>query len=354
MSEGGDKTEQPTPKRVRQARQKGQVFKSNDLTQAFLFMTGAGILVATGGTLVNELKLLLAAAFQEGVLTGEMAHAEMLQRFGDAWLRMLLATAPLMAALFIVSGAVTFLQVQALFAPEVLKPKLEKIDPFKNFQNLFLKGKTYLNLLMNMIKFAIVAVVIYYTIRGSLSDAVAAARMDLQHTAVLAGQLLSTLLLRLGAIFVILGAADYAIQRKQYMKGMMMSKYEVQKEYKEDEGDPMIKGQRRQIYEEMLSEDVFVNTSKASVVIVNPTHIAVALRYDELTMDAPAVTAKGETAVARKIIEIARENRIPVVRNVKLAWSLYPLDPGVEIPEDLYDVVAEVLSFVQELADVHS
>src|SRR5262245_44772759 len=104
----GDKTEQPTPERIREARRKGQVFKSNDLTQAFLFMAGAGILVATGGALVNELKLLLTGAFAPTVLSGEMKQDEMLRRFGDAWFRMLLASAPLMAGLFVVSGAVTF------------------------------------------------------------------------------------------------------------------------------------------------------------------------------------------------------------------------------------------------------
>jgi flagellar biosynthesis protein FlhB len=346
----GNKTEQPTPKRIREARRKGQVFKSNDLTQAFLFMAGAGILVATGGVLVNELKLLLTGAFQPSVLSGEMQHDEMLRRFGDAWFRMLLATAPLMAALVVVSGAVTFLQVQSLFAPEVLKPKLEKINPLKNFENIFLKGKTYLTLLMNAIKFVIVAAVIFYTIRSSLRDIVVSTRMDLQLTAVFAGQLLSTLLLRLGVVFVILGAIDFAIQKKQYMKGMMMSKYEVIKEYKEDEGDPLIKGERRQLYEELLTQDVLANTARADVIIVNPTHIAVAIRYDEQTMDAPAVTAKGELSVAQKILEIAKKNKIPVVRNKSLAWSLYALDLGIEIPEDLYDAVAEVLSWVHDLA----
>ena len=134
------------------------------------------------------------------------------------------------------------------------------------------------------------------------------------------------------------------------MKGQMMSKYEVIKEYKEDEGDPLIKGQRRQLHEELLSEDVLANAAKADVIIVNPTHIAVALRYDEQTMDAPTVTAKGEVFVAQKIIEIAKSNRIPVLRNVSLAWSLYALELGVEIPEELYDTVAEVLSWVHELA----
>src|SRR5215471_7121302 len=166
----GEKTEQPTPKRIKDARKKGQVFKSNDLTQAFLFLTAAGILVATGGLLVNELKGLLIEFFQPAVLTGRLGSDELLRRTAYAWFRGLLYTTPLMGALCVVAGAVTFLQVKALFAPEVLKPKLEKINPLKNFQNIFLKARTYLNLLKNIIKFVIVAAIIYYTLKSSFRD----------------------------------------------------------------------------------------------------------------------------------------------------------------------------------------
>jgi flagellar biosynthesis protein FlhB len=347
----GEKTEQPTPKRIKEARKKGQVFKSNELTQSFLFLTAAGILVATGGSMITSLKALMTEAFQPQMLTGQLRPDELLRRTGDAWFRGLIQTAPLMGALCVVAGAVTFLQVKALFAPEVLKPKLDKINPLKNFQNMFFKAKTYVGLVKNIVKFAIVAALIYFTLKSSVRDVALSARMELTDSAVLAGSLMSSLLLRLGAVFIILGAADFAIERKQYMKGMMMSKYEVQKEYKEDEGDPNIKYMRRQLHEEILSEDMMGNAAVADFIVVNPTHIAVAVRYDEKTMNAPLVTAKGQVLNAKKIVEVAKANRVPVIRKVSLAWSLYEVDPGQEIPEDLYDAVAEVLNFVYQLAE---
>jgi flagellar biosynthesis protein FlhB len=350
----GEKTEQPTPKRIREARKKGQVFKSNDLTQAFLFLTASGILVFTGGTLVNQLKGLMVEFFQPAVLTGQLETDDLLRRTGEACFRGLLYTAPLMGALCIVAASVTFLQVQALFAPEVIKPKMEKLNPVKNFQNIFLKARTYLNLLKNIVKFAIIGALIYYTLKSSLRDVAQSVRMDLNQAAALAGSLMSSLLLKLGGAFIIIGAADFMLEKKQYMKGMMMSKYEVQKEYKEEEGDPMIKHMRRQIHEDILSEDMMLNASQADVVVVNPTHIAVAIRYDEAAMDAPTVTAKGQIGIAQKIVEIAKKNDIPVVRNVRLAWGLYEVELGCEIPEDLYDTVAEVLTWVYQLAQTQA
>jgi flagellar biosynthesis protein FlhB len=346
----GEKTEQPTPKRIKDARKKGQVFKSNDLTQAFLFLTAAGILVTTGGSLVLELKALLIQFFQPDVLTGEMRSDELLRRTGDAWFRGLLSMAPLMAALCVVAACVTFLQVKALFAPEVLKPKFEKINPAKNFENLFLKPRAYLNLLKNIVKFAIVTALVFYMLKSSLGDIALSVRMDLNQTAAMAGTLLSGLLLRLGGVFIILGAADFMIEKRLYMKGMMMSKYEVQKEYKEDEGDPTIKHIRRQLHEEVLSHDMMTNAAEADVIVINPTHIAVAVRYDEETMDAPIVTAKGQVLIAQKIVEVAKKNHVPIMRNVPLAWGLYEIELGQEIPEELYDTVAEVLNWVYQLA----
>src|SRR5262249_12511273 len=152
----------------------------------------------------------------------------------------------------------------------------------------------YLNLLKNIVKFVVVTVLIYYTLKSSLRDVVLSVRMDLNATAALAGNLMSGLLIRLGGAFIILGAADFMLEKKQYMKGMMMSKYEVQKEYKEEEGDPTIRQMRKHLHEEILSEDMMHNAARADVIVVNPTHIAVAVRYDDGTMNAPIVTAKGQ------------------------------------------------------------
>jgi flagellar biosynthesis protein FlhB len=134
------------------------------------------------------------------------------------------------------------------------------------------------------------------------------------------------------------------------MKQIMMSKEEVKQEYKESEGDPHVKQMRKHFFEQLMHESVADNVPKATVIVANPTHYAVAVRYDEVKMQAPQITAKGQDAMALKILEIAKKNEVPVVRNIALAHSLYDLEIGHDIPEDLYEAVAEVLNFVYQLA----
>jgi flagellar biosynthesis protein FlhB len=151
-------------------------------------------------------------------------------------------------------------------------------------------------------------------------------------------------------VFLILGAADYLLQQKLHMKQLMMSKYEVQKEFKEEEGDPHVKHMRRELHHELLAQSMVENVPKAHAVVVNPTHLAVAIRYEEQAMNAPTVTAKGQFSMAERIKELARKHRVPIVRNVPLAQSLYAVEIGQEIPEGLYEAVAEVLNWVYQLA----
>jgi flagellar biosynthetic protein FlhB len=346
----GDKTEQPTPKRIKDSRQKGEVFKSKDLIQALLFMTAAAVLVAGGSSYVSELRDLLKQSFQPEVMRGDMPTNAMLARMGYAWSKFLLLSAPLLGALCVVAAAANFMQVKVLFAPEVIKPKFNKLNPLNGLKNIFFGPQTYLELIKNLIKFTIVFWILYAAIKGSLRDIVPTAGMRLDQTAALAARLMSSILFKVGTVFVIIGAADYLIQKKLYMKKMMMSKEEVKQEYKEQEGDPHVKHMRKHLFHQIMHESVRHNVPRATAVVANPTHLAVALRYEEATMQAPKVTAKGQDSMALKIIEIAKEHKVPVVRNIGLAHSLFDLEVGHEIPEDLYEAVAEVLNFVYQLA----
>jgi flagellar biosynthesis protein FlhB len=348
MSE--EKTEQPTPKRLRESRKKGQVAKSQDLTQAVLFLTAVGVLTAGGGAYVLELRAMMTQFFQPAGLTGTLPDDELIRRTGAAWGRSLILMSPLLGALFVVSAGITFLQVKPLFSPEVIKPKMEKLDPLKGFQNLFFKPRTYLELLKTLLKFAIIFSVAYVALMGSLRDVLLTVRQDPLVAGRLASSLMFSLLFRAGIIFLVLGAADLLIQQRIHLKSLKMSKYEVQKEYKEDEGDPHIKHLRKQLHEEVLANDVMKHVPAADAVVVNPTHIAVALKYHEATMNAPVVTAKGKLLMAERIIALAREHHIPVIRQITLARSLYKVDAGSEIPEDLYAAVAEVLNLVYNLS----
>lgn len=350
----GDKTEQPTPKRVKESRKKGQVFKSRDLIQAFLFMTAAAVLVTGGPSYVSGLHDLMKQFFQPEVMRGDMPLHAMLGRMGYAWSKFLLLSAPLLVALVVAGAAANFMQVKVLFAPEVVKPKFNKLNPLKGFKGIFFSSKTYIELAKNLIKFGVVFWILYSVIKGSLRDIVPTTGMRLDQTAALAARLMSSILYKVAAVFIVLGAADYMIQKKLYMKGMMMSKEEVKQEYKEQEGDPHVKHMRKHLFEQLMHESVAHNVPRATAVVANPTHLAVALRYDEATMQAPRVTAKGQDSMALKIIEIAKQHKIPVIRNIGLAHGLFDLEIGHEIPEDLYEAVAEVLNFVYQLAAVET
>ena len=346
----GDKTEQPTPKRIRESREKGQIFKSKDLIQAVLFATAAAVLTTGGGRYISELKDLLKQSFQPDVMKGDLPLDAILSRMGYDWAKFLLLSVPLLGALTVTAVAANFLQVKALFAPEVVKPKFDKLNPLAGIKNIVASSKTYIEVVKNLIKFTIVFWVLQVTISKALRDMIASAGADLNQTAAVAGHLLTTILYKVAAVFVVLGGADYMIQKKLYMKNMMMSKEEVKQEYKNQEGDPHVKHMRKHLFEQLMHESVAHNVPRATVVVANPTHLAIALRYDEASMQAPQVTAKGQDSMALKIQDIAKHHSVPIVRNIGLAHSLFDLEIGHEIPADLYEAVAEVLNFVYQLA----
>jgi flagellar biosynthesis protein FlhB len=346
----GEKTEQPTQKRLTDSRKKGEVFKSKDFIQALLFMIAAAVLTIGGPAYVSGLADLMKQFFQPNILRGDMQLSEMMSRFGYAFSRFMVLTTPLMAALMVGAVAANFVQVKALFAPEVIKPKFEKLNPVEGFKNMFFTSKTYIEMAKNLLKFVIVFWMLYSAIKGGLSDIVPTAGMQIGQTAKLAAHFMSSILLKVGVVFVILGGADFLIQKKMFMKKMMMSKEDIKQEYKEQEGDPHVKHQRKHLFEQMMHESVAHNVPRATVIVANPTHLAIALRYDEKNMQAPQLTAKGQDSMALRIIDIAKKHQVPVVRNIGLAHSLFDLEIGHDIPEDLYEAVAEVLNFVYQLS----
>jgi flagellar biosynthesis protein FlhB len=326
------------------------VFKSKDVIQALLFITAAAVITTGGPAYVSGLLDLMKQFFQPEIMRGTMPENAMLSRMAYAWSKFLILTAPLMGALVIAGAAANFIQVKVLFAPEVIKPKFEKLNPVNGFKNVFFSPNTYIELIKNLIKFTVVFWLLYSAIRGSLRDIVPTAGMRLDQTASLAARLMTGLLFKVGGVFVVLGAADYMIQKKLFMKKMKMSKQEVKEEYKEMEGDPHVKHMRKHLFQQLMHGSVARNVPRATAVVANPTHLAIAIRYDETTMQAPRVTAKGQDSLALKIIEIAKEHKVPVIRNIGLAHALIDLEVGHEIPEDLYEAVAEVLNFVYQLA----
>lgn len=344
-----EKTEQPSEQKIREARKKGQVFQSRDITQALAFLTGAGIVAGAGTMFVGQLAGLMREHFQPELIASPLEPALLLQRTGAAFTRWLILTLPVAAGLAVVTAMAIFLQVKALFSLEIVMPKFEKLNPIQGFQNIFFSAKTYVNLLKTLVSFTVVLVITYLYIKDSLFSATVASRLSVMEAAGLGGDLLAGLLLRVGGVFLVLGGADFLLQKKLYMKDQMMSKEEVKQEYKQNEGDPHVKHMRRHLHEEALKGGAVANVPKAAVVVVNPTHIAVALAYDREAGGAPRVVAKGTGDLAGRIRELAGEHGVPVVQNVALARSLHAVELEREIPEELFDAVAEVLQWVYAL-----
>jgi len=344
------KTEKPTPKKIRDARKKGQVSKSRDITQALLFLALTGVLTVGGPAVVTRAEEFFVDSFRAELLTGELRPDELVHRLGLAGERVLLLSAPFLAAVAVVALAVEFFQVQALFAPEAIQFKFEKLNFIKGLENMFFKPKTYLELAKNLVKFLLASGLLYFTVQGSLRDLILSARANPQASAELAASLMSKLLVRMAILFLCLGAADFFLQKKLYLKELMMTKQELKEEYKEEEGDPHIRRERRHLHQQILAQSMIQNVPRADVIVVNPTHLAIAIQYDESSMNAPQVTAKGQEKMARSIRVLAEKSGVPITHNVPLARSLFQVELGGEVPEALYEAVAEVLSWVYQLA----
>jgi flagellar biosynthesis protein FlhB len=348
MGDGGtgEKTEEATPQRVQEARKKGQVSKSQDVLAALGFLITFLVLALTLQSSLNKTKEFILAAIYAGVSDGSIPAV--INLTSEALWFCFLLCMPVLGAAFIVGLAANYLQVGFLFTVEPLKPDIKKINPISGLKQMFSKKRLF-ELLKQVLKFTIVAYVCWNAVTDNIRDIVTAQRAPLEKTVQLAGQILWDLGLRVGVVFIVIAAFDWFYQRWQFKKDMMMSKYDVKQEYKQSEGDPEMKSHRKALAEELIMHGSQENVRNADAVVTNPAHIAVAIKYDQEKGGAPKIVAKGMRKHAEKIKEIARQFNVPVMRNVPLAQALNKLDIGEEIPEDLYEAVAEVLNFVYEL-----
>ena len=245
----------------------------------------------------------------------------------------------------LVGGLSDFLQVGALFTMDPLFPKLEKLNPIAGLKNLFSK-KQAVELLKSTAKLAITAYIAFGVVKGELRLVIETARASPDLILMAAGAILYKLTTRIALIFILFAIFDVWWQHRSYMKDMMMTKDEVKREYKESEGDPHHKAKRKELHQEILEGAAMDEVADADVVVTNPDHYAVALRYQRDNDSAPRVIAKGMDARAQRIKKIARDAGVTEVNNIPLAHALFRVDLGEEIPEPLYDAVAEVLNFV--------
>ncbi|MBO6935650.1 MAG: type III secretion system export apparatus subunit SctU [Deltaproteobacteria bacterium] len=332
-----EKTEEPTPKRLREARRKGQVPKSRELGTAAVVLATGGALVATGEGALAELRALFSLTF--GAVESGTAPLSVL----DAGLATASALiVPVLLAAMVAGTMASFLQVGPLLTMEPVKPQLKRLDVIQGIKNLFTR-RQLMELLKTLLKMAIVGYVLWQVLRDGVRGIVGLAGRDAVAALEGTGSVVTSLLFRVGGAVLGIAILDVFYQRWQHRRDQRMTKDEVKREYKDAEGDPHAKQERERVHREIVEHDAVEQVRDADVLVVNPTHLAVALRYDEDAAEAPMVLAKGQEHLAQRMIQAAKESGVPIMRDVPLARALFELERGDEIPETLYEAVAAVL-----------
>lgn len=344
MAEKDGKTEKPTPKKLRDARKKGQVPKSQDLSSALSFVT-----FALAFTALTTYVLQRAFVILQNMLRGGFKIQNIENELGSIGTQAMgfffLLAAPFLIIAFLSALIGNLAQVGFLFTGEPLKPSLKKINPISGFKNIFGK-KAVFGLFKNLAKLAIVVGFTLYILWDSALMIMNAGSVGTEHIFPLMIGLVTKLAFGLAVFLAILGVGDFIFQRYTHKKELMMSMQEIKDEYKEMEGDPQMKSQRKARYRELMNGKVS-DVDQATVVITNPTHFAIAIRYDQTIDEVPVVLAKGQDHLAQRMKERAKEHDIPMIENRPLARALYKdVNAGDPVPIELYEAIAEILALI--------
>ncbi|QDV65708.1 flagellar biosynthesis protein FlhB [Crateriforma conspicua] len=345
---GGDKKHFATDRKRRQAREKGQVVKSQDLASALMLLSALAALWFLGD----------AAATQIGIAVTEGLSKPRLSLGGPAGAsrhlmthaaRLGLAAVPFLLVMFAAGVLVNVTQVGLMISPDKLVPKLSNISPLSGAKRIFsLQG--VMRLTFGLFKVAIIGVVAFFAVRRRYEALLGMATMTIGQVARTLFQVLVEVCLYIGAALTILAILEYAFQKWKFEQDLMMTDQELRDEMKETEGDPQVAARRRQVQRQIAMNEIGQNVPKADVVVSNPTELAIAIQYDPVTMPAPVVLAKGAGVLAQRIRRVALENGIPVVERKPLAQFLYKnVETGDVVPPEQYQAVAEVLRYVYQL-----
>jgi flagellar biosynthesis protein FlhB len=343
-----DKTEQPTPKKRDEARKKGQVAKSRELPSVAVILSGITTLTFFCSYMYKYIQKIMKEAFSLSALNDVSVNGFII--FAERMLSLfILAMVPIFAAIVITAILTNVMQVGFLLSYESLKPTLSKINPIKGFERLFSK-QSFVELFKSLLKLAIIGGLGYLAIKNEIKDLPLLGDMEIASIIVYILKTAFVIVIKCILAMLFLVAIDYAFQKWDFEKKLKMTKKEVKDEHKRSEGDPLVKSRIRSIQIQMARKRMMQAVPKADVVITNPTHLAIALKYDNSSMEAPKLLAKGAGKVAEKIKKLAEEYNIPIVENRELAHSLYSLvEVDQEIPASLYKAVAEVLAYIYKL-----
>jgi flagellar biosynthetic protein FlhB len=348
-AEDEGRTEDPTEFKIRKAREEGRVAKSQELNGAIVLLLPVLALISFAPWMMNTFTEMLRF-YLSRCTKMEITDPAIVKAFFHYFIMLVL---PVTLTALVAGVAANILQNGGfIFSIKPITPQFSKVVP--NFGKFFSKAlfsaEGLFNLAKSLVKVAVIVIVSYVSIKNEIPKLVTMLNSGLWQSVAFIASMTARLLLTAGFIFLVIAIPDYIFQRRQFMESLKMSKQEIKEEYKQMEGDPLVKSRLRQRMRELLSQNMAVNVPKADVIITNPTHFAVAMQWDRATMRAPMMTAKGADQLALRIKEIAREAGVPIVENKPLARALYAeVEIGDMIPDEYYQALAVILAKVYAL-----
>lgn len=350
MSEKDGKTEKPTPKKIRDARKKGEMAKSQELSSALTFIVfalfGVSLITFTLQQSYPFLRNMLAISILDGDVRNNLNQIGM-----KAIAYFFILAGPFLAIAFLSGILANLVQIGFFFSGEPLKFKFSRLNPISGLKNMFSK-KVLFNLAKNLIKLGLIVWMAFSSLEQASYYVLNAGKVGPEKMFFLLLEIVKEISFKLAILLMILGIADFAYQKYDHQKKLYMTKQEIKDEYKEMEGDPQMKGMRKQRYREM-TRMMLKDVESASIVITNPTHLAIAIRYDKTKDAVPVIVAKGTDHMAAIIRERAKEHQVPLMENKPLAQAMYQkVEIGMSIPNDFYQAIAEMLAVIYQMNEM--
>ena len=343
-----DKTEQPTAKRKKDERKKGNIAKSKEVSNAFTLIGAVGCIYIMLNSSIKQLKIIISSSLTMNFntdITNGMGHSLLVDGLFN-YAKIFIPIGVVIMMLGVISNVA---QTGFLFSKEAIKPKFSKLNPISGFKNIF-SQKAAVAAIKNTILLIVLGYIGYSFISKKYIDILKLGDIYFPYLIYSIIEIVKELFSIAILIAIVIGAIDFAYQLYSHKKNLKMTKQEVKEEYKQSEGAPLVKSQIRQRQRQMSSQRMIQNAREATVIITNPTHISIAIKYERDVDSAPTVIAKGADVLAMKIREIAKENDIPIIENIPLARLMYrEVDVDQEVPADMYEAVAQVLVAVYKI-----
>ncbi|MCY6483696.1 fused FliR family export protein/FlhB family type III secretion system protein [Clostridium aestuarii] len=346
--DGGEKTEEATPHKLNEAKKKGQIAKSKEITSALTLLASAIILITLGEYVINSFRSNIIQ-FLGSNFNIELNYSSLQGIWITVLLRISMVFLPVVVPIMLIGTMGSFMQSGVINTTETLKPDIKKLNPLSGFKKMF-SLRTVVELFKDIAVITVVGYIGYKFLKNNLFQVLNMGNLKIYAIVIEFLKLVADIFFRIALAMIVISIIDFVYQKYQFKKEMKMSKQEIKEEFKQQEGDPQVKGKIKQKQREMAMGRMMQQVPDASVIITNPTHIAVALKYEDGSGSAPMLVAKGSGYLAIKIKEIAKENEVPIIENKPLARIIFKqVDLDKEIPEEMYQAVAEILALVHKL-----